>query len=641
MSLHVIPDCSAGVNVLGISLGSDSGAALVSNIHGLLCATNEERYNRKKQTKEFPFNSIYHVLQSTRISLKDVHAIAISHYADICAFDLIRYNVDRIAGMAGVAENNANESDIMFFNDMYKFWAKCQKDNDYYTYHLKSEYGIKLGAELLRRLIANAVGCIELPEIIRVDHHVAHAFSAWGTSNYPLDEQCLIFTMDGFGDGRSVAFHDMEPGKRQFKTVETMPLSSSLGLLYQFTTGAVGYKMHEQEGKLTGLAARGKPVYIQDFVGIMDYVRNLDSSQSILKTSPIIDFDIFEKYQAKVFHVVGLILAERGNNVETIADIACSLQTVVENLAVDFIRFFMEQCTTPMNICLAGGLFANVIINQKIAKLPNVKKLWICPHMGDGGTSVGAAFAQLYDTTYVRNNGFKSIYMGYSPYHDEIQWAYHQLTNCLLSKCDRKAEVMAKAISDGYIVASYDGPMEWGPRALCNRSIHFNCTDKNVSLWLNKQLGRTETMPFAPVIRDVDAPDMFLDYNEITKEAAKYMTINFTASDLFKELCPGAVHIDGTVRAQVVSQEDHPFIYDALTQYKDMTGIPAFINTSFNAHGEPIIRTPEEAVTRFLASNIHILFLGYYVLSHPNIQTLPRFKSITGENKDNPVDNLN
>jgi len=638
MSLHVIPVTSSGINVLGISLGSDSGAAIVSNIHGLLCATNEERYNRTKQTKEFPFHSINHVLSTTNLSLKNLHAIALSHYADICAYDLIRYNKIRIAKMM---EAMSSDEDKLFFEQVGEFWTKCESDKDYYTYHLKSNYGSKLSSDLLKHLIGHALGTYDLPEIIRVDHHVAHAFSAWGTSNYPLDEQCLIFTMDGFGDGRSVAFHEMEPGENKFRTVETMPLACSLGLLYQFTTGAVGYKMHEQEGKLTGLAARGKPVYIQDFVSIMDYVRGLESNHTTLKTSPIIDFDIFEKYEAKVFQVVKRILADRGHDVETIADIACSLQTVVENLAVDFIRFFMEQCEKPTNVCLAGGLFANVIINQKIAKLPNVKKLWICPHMGDGGTSVGAAFAQLFDTTYIRNNELKSIYMGYNPYHDEIQWSYHRLTNCMLSKCDDKASVLAKAINDGYIVANYNGPMEWGPRALCNRSIHFNCTDKDVSLWLNKQLGRTETMPFAPVICDVDAKDMFLDYNDVTKEAAKYMTINFTASDLFKELCPGAVHIDGTVRAQVVSRDDHPFIYTALIRYKKLTGKPAFINTSFNAHGEPIIRTPEEAVTRFIESNIHILFLGDYILSHPNIQTLPRFKSITGENKDNPGDNLN
>lgn len=640
MNFMEMPDFGKGINVLGISLGSDSGAALVSSRHGLLCATNEERYSRKKQTKEFPFKSISHVLSTTCIKRKDIHAIAISHYADICAYDLIKYNREYIEHI--IASGLFTEANHGLADEIHEFWSKCESDEDYALYSLNSEYGKNLGVRLLKYMIGDVLGTTELPEIARIKHHVAHAFSAWGTSGFDMDELCLMFTMDGFGDGESMAFHELKASDNTFRTVESAPLVSSLGLLYQFTTGAVGYKMHEQEGKLTGLAARGTSLYTDEFLNIIDSIQLEEGYNGLVKKHSIINFDLFEKYRDMVFSFVGGILNKRGNTVEVIADIAASLQQVVETCTLHFISHFMKQCAKPTNVCLAGGLFANVVINQKVAKLPNVKKLWICPHMGDGGTSVGAAFAHLYTTTNIHCNKLNTIYMGYHPLHDEIKWAYSQLLpTSNMVKCDNKPRLIAEYVKSGYIVANYAGGMEWGPRALCNRSIHFNCADKDVSLWLNRQLGRTETMPFAPVICDVDAKYMFLDYNDVTKEAAKYMTINFTATDVFKELCPGAVHVDGTVRAQVVSREDHPVIHDALIQYKRLTGMPAFINTSFNAHGEPIIRTPEEAVTRFLESNIHVLFLGDYVLLNPNIKSLPIFKSETGENKDNPGNDLN
>lgn len=175
------------------------------------------------------------------------------------------------------------------------------------------------------------------------------------------------------------------------------------------------------------------------------------------------------------------------------------------------------------------------------------------------------------------------------------------------------AETVAELLAGGSVVARFDGPMEFGPRALGNRSILYHCNDPSVNDWLNKQLRRTEFMPFAPVTMDRFAADRYIGYQG-AERTARFMTITFPCTDVMKQEAPAVVHVDGTARPQIVHQQDNPGYYAILDAYYRLTGIPTLINTSFNIHEEPIVMTPTDAIKAFETSLLDALIIGPYLV---------------------------
>jgi carbamoyltransferase len=168
-------------------------------------------------------------------------------------------------------------------------------------------------------------------------------------------------------------------------------------------------------------------------------------------------------------------------------------------------------------------------------------------------------------------------------------------------------------VAEGKIVARFTGRMEYGPRALCNRSILYRCDDPAVNTWLNTRLKRTEFMPFAPVMLREDAPRLLKGYTADRSIAASYMTITYDVTDLCKEKAPAIVHVDGTARPQIVDRDVNPSMFDILTEYKKQRGFSIMVNTSFNMHEEPIIRTPDEAVESVKQAELDVLAIGDYI----------------------------
>ena len=179
----------------------------------------------------------------------------------------------------------------------------------------------------------------------------------------------------------------------------------------------------------------------------------------------------------------------------------------------------------------------------------------------------------------------------------------------------------AEHLAKNHIVARFAGRMEYGPRALGNRSILYPAQDPEVNLWLNHQLGRTEFMPFAPAAMAEHASRLFIGVDGCEK-TSEFMTITFDCTDEMKNMCPAAVHIDGTARPQLVSNETNPSFYRLLSAYESITGIPSLINTSFNMHEEPIVCSPDDAIRAFLEGRIDILSIGSFVVPHPDLDRI-------------------
>ena len=263
------------------------------------------------------------------------------------------------------------------------------------------------------------------------------------------------------------------------------------------------------------------------------------------------------------------------------------------------------------SLCLAGGVFANVKLNQALSRGLDAKSLFVFPNMGDGGLSVGAAQAVLG----TKSKSLQSAYLGEKFSNKEIL-VHLEKNNGILSwyKPKNIAKAAASLLANYKILARFEGRMEFGPRALGNRSILFNCSDPSANDWLNKQLNRTEFMPFAPLCLYEDA-DQYFEINQGEKIACKFMTLVVGATQKMKQLCPAAVHVDGTCRPQLVNKSSNPRLHQILQEYKKITGISCIINTSFNMHEEPIVHSPENAIKAFLGAKLDCLIAGDFIIS--------------------------
>jgi carbamoyltransferase len=257
-----------------------------------------------------------------------------------------------------------------------------------------------------------------------------------------------------------------------------------------------------------------------------------------------------------------------------------------------------------------------VKLNQRIREIEGVEGIFVYPNMGDGGCATGAAL--LASGKRVSSARLlENVYHGPEYSDGEIVAALKSHGLLYHSMQDIEPKI-ATLLSNDHIVARFAGRMEYGPRALGNRSILYPASDPAVNRWLNTQLGRTEFMPFAPAVLAEHAGTLFHNLSGCEK-AAEFMTITFDCTERMKRLCPAAVHIDETARPQLVSPSTNPSFCRVLEAYYDLTGVPAVINTSFNMHEEPIVCSPEDAIRAFLQGNIDFLAIGSYLVPHPQL----------------------
>jgi carbamoyltransferase len=412
--------------------------------------------------------------------------------------------------------------------------------------------------------------------------------------------EATVITMDGAGDNSSSHVYHVKDG--QFRKLWNVDSFNSIGNYYGYITHICGFKAHRHEGKVTGLAAYGEPIYADILKQFIAY----ENGSTVNKGG------VF--YWAAVNGIEKAL--PRSYRRE---DLAASMQQVLEDVGCAYIRHWVKK-TGCGNLALAGGIFANVKLNQRIHQLDGVRSLFIHPGMGDEGLAVGAALAinAGFDKNVeiqIGSSKLADVYFGPGSDDREIKRAVEKEK----LEAERVQEIeprIAALLARGFVVARFNGRMEYGPRALGNRSILYQATDPTVNDWLNKRLQRTEFMPFAPVTLKEFADQCYVNL-EGARDAARFMTITFDCTDWMKKHCPAVVHVDGTARPQIIDKRANPSYHRIVEEYRKLTGLPTLINTSFNMHEEPIVCTPADALRAFLEGHLDYLAMGNYLLKNP------------------------
>lgn len=531
----------------------------------LVASVEEERISRIKCDNAYPEGAIAEVLAIAGIREQDVDVVAL---ANLSRWDQ-KPALDRL--FRRVAQLAKQEPELK------KFYWKRQFER--YVRVLRP-----------RR---KPEGALSGKPMQTVEHHQAHAASAYYASPF-ADERVGVITLDGAGD---FSWGSVWVGERgMLQEVLHLPYLNSIGLLYSSVTEYLGFIGGRHEGKVLGLAAFGNP---EPFLS------------RLLAHSNASDWDaLFDAKLACVTLRSGSEVLKGLCEGLSREDVAAGVQAYTEKMICTWVQEQVVKLKVS-KLTLAGGVFSNVKLNQRILALPGVENIYVHPNMGDGGLATGAAFE-----VHARLHGglrpeLGPVYLGTEINRENALRAL-QKAGVNYEEPENLAQAVGRLLADGKVVARADGKMEYGPRALGNRTVMAPCHDASINQWLNRKFARTEFMPFAPVTLQEHAREYFPDWEE-SHIAARFMTITYDVSEIARQHIPAAVHIDHTARPQVIRHEDNPGYYDILKAYHAITGVPSVINTSFNMHEEPIVRTAEEAIVAFQSAELDALVLGPFL----------------------------
>lgn len=419
------------------------------------------------------------------------------------------------------------------------------------------------------------------------NHHEAHALPCLFHTDW---EDALLYTADGGGDNVQYSHRTFGAGSLETlyggdEAFQTPARIDSVGTAYAIATRALGYRPNRHEGKLTGLAAYGSPELQAE---IAAHFQVTDQGQ------------VLTDFADRRAMFAGLAAIFEGQAKEVVA---ASIQHFLEETLLTSVRLLLEK-SGSRKLGLAGGVFANVRANQRLAEELPVDEVFVYPAMSDAGLAAGGVLRFLLDRDGMETwlgNRYRLEHLYYGRDHggeiDRVLAADPQVA----ALGGNPVEEAARLLEEGCAVALYSHGMEYGPRALGARSILASPADAGINDSLNKRLQRTEYMPFAPVIAEEDAAQVF-GISDLNRYAARFMTITCATRAKWRERIPAVVHVDGTARPQVIRREPNPVYYDVLAAFKARTGLPVLINTSFNVHEEPIINRPEECL-RALTDN--------------------------------------
>ncbi|MDD5556332.1 MAG: carbamoyltransferase C-terminal domain-containing protein [bacterium] len=563
------------MKILGLADGQyDSGACLFED-GAVAAAVNEERLNRIKMSSGFPSRSIAEVLRCTGTAPEEVDLIVVGSVASP-PFIVRRFR--KFQQIETAVRENKSYRLTAALSDFVKYRLRMT------SYLPESRMG-RIDRRLVERILRRDLpGALRRKPIRFVEHHRAHAASAYYCAGFP---EALCVTSDSFGDGLSFTINLCRD--RTIERVFSMEALNSFGKVYSLFTQYLGFKPNRHEGKILGLSAHGdwRRVEVPFPFRVVDGVPTYTERHGTYAARWL---ERFKHYSSE--------------------DIAAWLQHHTEREILALVRPWVER-SGMRRLVLAGGVFANVRLNQKLAELPGVESVFIFPHMGDGGLGVGAVLDHLAPET------LRLAHVYFGPEFGEREMAEAMRRRGASFREIRPIEPeIARLISEGKVVGRFNGRMEYGPRALGNRSILYHAKDPSVNHWLNKRLNRTEFMPFAPATLVERAAECYRDVDR-NIHPAMFMTITFDCTDSMKRESPAAVHVDGTARPQLVSRESNASFYAIIDEYRKITGLPSIINTSYNMHEEPIVCSPDDAVRSFIEGHLDHLAMGPFLAENP------------------------
>lgn len=551
--------------ILGLYEDHDGGAALYDD-YRLIAAVAQERVTRiKGDGGRFPMEAVRECLAQAGLDAGQVEAVALSRGG---------YSLDYYKARARLTTPVSGRARRDLMRMMTFQWigdpARALDAPRYLADH-----GLR-------------------PErIMFYNHHLAHGLSALFHTDY---DDALIYTSDGQGDRVCYSARRLDGGRLRTlfgDEAESRRLrrnrADSLGDFYAAATQALGFARLRHEGKVLGLAAFGQPIHAQELLRLF---RVREDGQIKATVRP-------GKIQAEFQRLAAHARRE---------DVAASAQQVLEQVTLASLEKILSR-ERPRNLAVSGGVFANVKLTQRIAEQFPFDEVFVSPAMSDQGQAAGGVLQFLLErdglaTFLAHRQKLGNLYFG-RDYMAQADDVFLQ-AGAVRVAGESIVESAARMLADRRIIGLYLGRCEYGPRALGARTIMASPADRSINDWLNKRLDRTEFMPFAPVVRDARVDEVF-DLPHALQYAARFMTVTCNVKPQWRDRIPAVVHVDGTARPQVIRREDNPTYYDILRRFEEISGLPCAINTSFNAHEEPIINRPEEAMRALEQERIDLL----------------------------------
>lgn len=578
--------------ILGISAYYHDSAASILKNGKIIAAAQEERFTRVKGDSSFPHNAIDYCLRECKISINDVEHIV-----------FYENPIDKFERLLFTAHMTVPNSIIMYLNAMPKWLS----GNLWMEHMISNELGIKKG------------------KILFCSHHISHAASAFYPS--PFDDAAIL-TIDGVGEWSTATYG---VGKQNtIHLLKEMKFPNSLGLLYSAFTFYTGFKINSGEYKLMGLAPYGEPLYVDT---ICKNLIHINQDGTIVLNQKYFDYTFGIKTINKNFENLFGKAARKPESPITKheMDIAASIQQVTNDIVLKMALHIRKE-TGCKNLVLAGGVALNVVSMGNMLQKSGFERIWIQPAAGDAGGAIGAALYFWYEILHKKRifeptDSMQGSFLGPEILPNDAK--DDEILNMMGGEWELlNDEVLslkvAELIANNNVIGIARGRMEWGPRALGNRSILGNAQDINMQSRMNMKIKFRESFrPFAPMVlyedvnkyfdKPTESPYMLMTFPVLEERRLPFEknfndileTVNYPRSDI-----PAVTHLDYSARVQTVDMDRHPFIYSVLKKYKEMTGCSVIINTSFNIRGEPIINTAEDAYRCFMATDMDYLVIG-------------------------------
>ena len=563
--------------VLGLNHGEINSSAALYHKGKIIAAAPEERFNRIKRTKIFPKQSVQFCLDFAGIKLKDVDYIVQAWYPGA---GWIKYN-------SLLSENRIKREDYFYSVPDNLFNLTDRKNQDWILMCLEND---------------------DLPPIYYVKHHRTHAANAFYLSPF---EEAAILTCDFRGEFETTT---MGFGKgNEIITIEKMLIPHSIGVLYSTFTELLGYQVDGDEWKVMALSAFDVDCsfHLEKIKSTFKLLNNglLELDESYYKGAIL---DQPHLYTEKLVKLLGGRVGIKGEEPDDWHySIARAMQIVFEEIAIHMLLNLYER-TKLKNVVLGGGSFMNSVFNGKVIENTPFENVYISHSPSDVGNSIGAALYVAHNLKNEdRDSTFNSSYLGPSFSDEEIQKTLER-RQIVYEKIEDIPKTVANILSRGEIIARFNGRMEFGERALGNRSILADPRAENIKDKINSIIKYREGYrPFAPVI----IQEKVCNYFDVSETfTCHYMEKVVQIKKEFQKELPAVTHVDGSGRVQTVSEKHNLSFYQIIKEFESLTGFPIVLNTSFNIAGEPVVLSPDDALTTFYNSGLEFVMIGSFLV---------------------------
>lgn len=551
------------MKILGISYSGDHDSACALSIDGeLIFAIQEERLTRKKHDSSFPINSIRETLRFSNLKPEDIDYVVIawSNPLKHLLFDL-KLNF----------KNFPSPKSILYtlYSGIHRLWIKGGFKR-YEEYFEKSKF-------------------------LFCDHHLAHAISAYIYSPF---KEATVLVVDGRGAFEATSI--WYANENEIKPLEIINFPNSLGLFYAKFTKYLGFKPLSDEWKVMGLAAYGN-----EGISLKEFISN-DEVPYKINWKRILRKGLYDV--SGIEEIFGPERKEEEELNEKHKDIAFAVQKETERAMLNLAKYAVEK-TGCKNLCIAGGVALNCKANGLIANSDFVDNIFVQPAASDEGASLGACFyPYLLFEKKLPKFELKHLYFGTS-YENEVENLLKKY-KLKYEKLKNPEKVIAEILYDGKIIGLFKGRMEFGPRALGNRSILADPRKEEMKDKVNNSVKYREWWrPFAPSILE----EFYFDYID-ARFLSPFMILSFPVKEDKREKVPAIVHIDGSARPQSVNKEINQFYWNIINEFYKKTGVPVILNTSFNLKGEPIVCSPFDAIRTFYTSGLDYLIIEEFIV---------------------------